>query len=123
MCRYEAQCAQHDEVLASLPANLDLLARLEVHPAAQGPQLRRLVDFVPQERLKEWAGRCAGSRQSLAAKVCQQFSRQTPMQWAHSASRRRFECTAGFQRPSHDPCRVLLLHVSVRQHQLVMGKH
>ena len=56
-------------MLASLPANLELMARLEVHPAAQSASLRRLVDFVPQERLRDWAGRCKVSHQTLAGKV------------------------------------------------------
>ena len=69
MCRYEAQRAQHEEVLGSFQANLDLLARLEVHPCAQRPGLRRLADVVPEPRLREWAACCSASHRSLASKV------------------------------------------------------
>ena len=81
MCRYEAQRAQHEETLAGLPANLELLARLEVHPAARAPGLQRLADFVPQERLREWAARCQASHQSLAAKVRPRAACQTSTGW------------------------------------------
>ena len=73
--RYEVQRARHEEVLSSFQANLDLLARLEVHPSAQRPGLRHLADVVPEPRLREWAARCSASHRSLAAKVRPVFFR------------------------------------------------
>ena len=45
--RYTQQRRAHDELLAEFERDLKTLAAIELHPAAQTPEFRRLSDLVP----------------------------------------------------------------------------
>ena len=52
--RYHAQFSLHSQLLASFPEDLLLLQALDLHPTLQTERWKKLVDLLPQARLRQW---------------------------------------------------------------------
>ena len=48
---------------------MERLAACELHPAARGPGQRRLLDLLPEQRLRDWADSCGRSHAAFVEKV------------------------------------------------------
>ena len=74
--RYVEQRRKHAEVLGRFEGDMEALASVEVPVQARTPDLARLSDLVPQQRMRDWAAQCASSHQHLSdkARPCLFFS-------------------------------------------------
>lgn len=63
------QAAGHREILTHFTADMEQLAACELHPAARAPGARRLLDLLPEQRLRDWADSCARSHAAFMEKV------------------------------------------------------
>ena len=68
-CRFAAQRAKHDEVLARFPSDLDLLAGIELLPAARSRDVKRLIDLIPEQQMRSWYEACRTAHRHLLEKV------------------------------------------------------
>lgn len=59
----------HREILSRFSADMERLAACELHPAARSPGSRRLLDLLPEQRLRDWADSCARSHAAFMEKV------------------------------------------------------
>ncbi|CAL8460904.1 g435 [Coccomyxa elongata] len=69
MTKYTEQRRKHAEVLGRFERDMEALASVEVPAQARTPDLARLSDLVPQQRMRDWAAQCASSHQHLSDKV------------------------------------------------------
>lgn len=67
--RYTEQRRKHAEVLGRFERDMEALSTVEIPPQARTPELARLSDLVPGQRMREWAAQCASSHQNLSEKV------------------------------------------------------
>lgn len=63
------QAAAHEEVLGRFDRDMEALAAAEVHPAARAAGLTRLLDLLPEAKLRDWAAECARAHRQFADKV------------------------------------------------------
>lgn len=61
--------AAHEEVLARFDRDMDALAAADLHPAARVGGATRLLDLLPEVKLREWAAECRRSHRQFADKV------------------------------------------------------
>jgi hypothetical protein len=66
---YAAQSAAHEEVLGRFDRDMEALAAAELHPAARSAGLTRLLDLLPEAKLRDWAAECARAHRQFADKV------------------------------------------------------
>ncbi len=67
--RYTEQRRKHAEVLGRFERDMEALSSVEIPPQARTPDLARLSDLVPGQRMRDWAAQCASSHQNLSDKV------------------------------------------------------
>lgn len=48
---------------------MERLAACELHPAARSPSSWRLLDLLPEQRLRDWADSCGRSHAAFMEKV------------------------------------------------------
>lgn len=70
--KFAAQRAKHDEVLARFPSDLDLLAGIELLPAARSRDVKRLIDLIPEQQMRSWYEACRTAHRHLLEKVSEQ---------------------------------------------------
>lgn len=63
------QAAAHEEVLGRFDRDMEALAAAELHPAARSAGLTRLLDLLPEAKLRDWAAECARAHRQFADKV------------------------------------------------------
>lgn len=61
-------------MLGRFERDMEALASVEVPAQARTPDLARLSDLVPQQRMRDWAAQCASSHQHLSDKARPYFS-------------------------------------------------
>ena len=66
---HAAQAAAHEEVLGRFDRDMEALAAAELHPAARSAGLTRLLDLLPEAKLRDWAAECARAHRQFADKV------------------------------------------------------
>ncbi|EIE22022.1 hypothetical protein COCSUDRAFT_48029 [Coccomyxa subellipsoidea C-169] len=66
---YTEQRRKHAEVLGRFERDMEALSSVEIPPQARTPDLARLSDLVPGQRMRDWAAQCASSHQNLSDKV------------------------------------------------------
>ena len=69
-CRYKQQHERHGELLQRFAQDMELLASITLHEGASTDRIKRLIDMVPEQRLREWAENCRRSHEQFADKVC-----------------------------------------------------
>ena len=68
-CRYKQQHERHGELLQRFAQNMELLASITLHEGAGTDRIKRLIDMVPEQRLREWAENCRRSHEQFTDKV------------------------------------------------------
>ena len=63
------QAEAHRDILARFSADMDRLASCELHPGARTGTSRRLLDLLPEQRLRDWAEACRRSHSAFGDKV------------------------------------------------------
>ena len=64
-----SQAAAHEEVLGRFERDMDALAAAELHPAACAGGAIRLLDLLPEAKLRDWAANCSRAHRQFADKV------------------------------------------------------
>eukprot|EP00891_Asterochloris_glomerata_P000620 jgi/Astpho2/620/fgenesh1_pg.00013_%23_39_t len=69
MDRYKQQHERHGELLQRFAQDMELLASITLHEGAGTDRIKRLIDMVPEQRLREWAENCRRSHEQFTDKV------------------------------------------------------
>ncbi len=56
-------------MLGRFDRDMEALAAAELHPAARSAGLTRLLDLLPEAKLRDWAAECARAHRQFADKV------------------------------------------------------
>ncbi len=79
------QAAAHRDVLERFNADMAALAAVELHPAARVDGRTRLLDLLPEARLRDWAANCTAAHAQFANKVMDSPVEQLRL-WASNSS-------------------------------------
>ena len=63
------QAEAHNDILARFSSDMDRLASCELLPGARTGSARRLLDLLPEQRLRDWAEACQRSHAAFGDKV------------------------------------------------------
>lgn len=66
---FPPQAAAHEEVLHRFDRDMEALAAAELHPAARSAGVARLLDLLPEAKLRDWAAECGRAHRQFADKV------------------------------------------------------